>query len=125
VSGPGGSGGSGGLRTLAGLHGIELRHTDGFGTPVEVADETLLALLQALGVPIESPEQAPEAAAEVRREREGRLTEPVVVAWDGGAPDHPPRRPQVRRAWRLTLESGEEQSGEASFAAPAPSAPPR
>lgn len=72
------------LVRLARRHRVETSYEDAFGTLQTVAPDTLVAVLRALGVPIESPEKARsfldgEAAHEAD-------TPPVVVAWDGLLP---------------------------------------
>ena len=50
----------------------------------DASPEALVAVLRALGLPIDRPEDAPSAAARARGPASwSRVLEPVVVAWDG------------------------------------------
>ena len=80
--------------------------------------ETLLAVLRALGVAVESVRDARGALQSVQRTREDRMLEPVHVCWVGSL-----RRPllrvpwsQVTRRWQVSwrLEDGEEIQAEVS-----------
>ncbi len=74
------------LQELARLHGIQLAYQDGLGRHVEAGEDSLLAVLRALGANLDSADDVPEALRERREELAGRISEPVVVAWDGRAP---------------------------------------
>ncbi|HWN42740.1 MAG TPA: 4-alpha-glucanotransferase [Thermoanaerobaculia bacterium] len=74
------------LRELARLYGVETSYGDAMGRHVEASPESLLAVLRALGAPLESMDDVPEALAERRQELDERVIEPVLVAWDGRAP---------------------------------------
>ena len=76
----------GGLLELAGLYGVETSYEDAMGRNVEASPESLLAVLRALGAPLESVDDVPEALEERRRELSERVIEPVLVAWDGRVP---------------------------------------
>jgi 4-alpha-glucanotransferase len=74
------------LKELARLYGVEASYHDALGRYVEAGPESLLAVLRALGVPLESADGAATALEGRRRELEDRRMEPVLVAWDGRAP---------------------------------------
>jgi 4-alpha-glucanotransferase len=63
--------------------GIQRQYLDVNHQPQRAATETLLALLQTLGVAIENPERAADILSARRRLRAQRGVEPVLVAWDG------------------------------------------
>ncbi len=71
------------LHALAWEAGVYTRFHDGLGRVVAPSTETLVRVLAALGLPIESEEDAPAALDFFRREREAELLPPVAVAWDG------------------------------------------
>ena len=73
------------LRELARLYGVQTSYHDAMGRFVEARPEALLAVLRALGAPLDD-EDAAEALAGRRRELAERVIEPVLVAWDGRAP---------------------------------------
>ncbi len=108
------------LLRLARLCGVVTEHRDGFRELSRPSAQTLLAVLDALGVRLSSPEAA---AAEVRRRRQARwgsLLEPVTVCWQGRPPTAGIRVP-ARLAGRsiefaLQLENGTERAWSASCA---------
>jgi 4-alpha-glucanotransferase len=97
------------LRELARLHGVETSYQDAFGRRVEAGPESLVPVLSALGAPLDRVEDAPEALRELRQELEERVIEPVIVAWDGKAPDAMLRfgSDSGKLAIRFDLEGGE------------------
>lgn len=86
------------LRALARLHGVQLSHVDGNRTRRRAPTGTLVAILRALGEPIERAADAPEALS-ARRAGADPLVGPVVVAWDGVLP-------AAARRGKLDLEDG-------------------
>lgn len=74
------------LRELARLYGVQTSYHDAMGRNVEAREDALLGVLRALDAAVDSPEEVPEALRERREELAARITEPVVVAWDGRAP---------------------------------------
>ena len=71
------------LARLARSSGVFRWYEDANGERrVATADE-LLAVLRALDVPVERPEDAPRAMAEAERARWEQVVEPVVLAWQG------------------------------------------
>ena len=71
------------LHELARALGVEREWQAYDGTVCRVDDHHLLALARILGADVRSPSDAERALAGLRAEREARLVEPVVVAWDG------------------------------------------
>jgi len=71
------------LHVLAQLHRIQTSYRDVTGRRVAVPEPTLLALLGALGVRIDSSVDCRDAVREERLRRSAELIEPVLVAWDG------------------------------------------
>ncbi|MFB3738754.1 MAG: 4-alpha-glucanotransferase [Candidatus Velamenicoccus archaeovorus] len=73
--------------------------------------EATLAVLRALGSPVDRPEDVPEAVQERRDALRGRLLEPVTVAWDGVARPLelrlPARPARATVSLRLELEDGD------------------
>lgn len=63
--------------------GVATRFRDGLGKPVSVASETLIRVCAALGAPLSSASQAPEALKAVRAAAKATRLPPVLVAWDG------------------------------------------
>ena len=120
------------LEQLARLVGIETQYTDTFGQTHDVADETLLALIDAFGLTAD-PAVARRELAE--RQQHAPLGVRRVHFIDSKA-DHPElalHLPEGCREiyWTCRLESGEEHSGrltaaraEARFAMPLPAGLP-
>lgn len=75
------------LELLAGLYGVQTSYTDSQGRRQTAAPESLIAVLQAMNAPLDGPEDIAEALRARREDLEEQLAEPVVVAWDGVAPE--------------------------------------
>jgi len=71
------------LRALAKAHGVATEYRDLRYRTVPAATETLLQILQALGVTIRSPAQAKRLLTEHRALVRRQVLPPVLVAWDG------------------------------------------
>jgi 4-alpha-glucanotransferase len=102
------------LQTLARLYGVQTSYHNAMGQYVEPGPESLLGVLAALGAPVERLEDVSEALEARREELAGRLIEPVIVAWDGRAPQIVLRPgnatgPTGSATLHLDLESGERQ----------------
>ncbi|MCM8748605.1 4-alpha-glucanotransferase [Thermomicrobiaceae bacterium CFH 74404] len=98
------------LRRLAFSHGIQIAYRDIRGQRQTARPEALMAVLRALGTPIERPDDAPELLRARDVEQWSRRCEPVVVAWDDVPADLPLRLPSELDAGRLAaviaLEDG-------------------
>ena len=70
------------LRQLAFSHGVQIAYRDLRGQRRVARPEALLAVLRALGVPIQRPDQAPELLRARHVAQWRRPCEPVIVAWD-------------------------------------------
>ncbi|HYG64096.1 MAG TPA: 4-alpha-glucanotransferase, partial [Thermoanaerobaculia bacterium] len=98
------------LKSLAGLYGVQTSYWDAMGRHVEASPDSLLAALAALEAPVERREDVPEALAARHEELADRLIEPVVVAWDGHAPEIELRtRGGGSAGLHLDLEGGERR----------------
>lgn len=72
------------IRELARLYGIQTSYTDIIARRRRRASVAALrAVLQALGAPVERAADAPAAIHERRQQLWQRLSEPVMVAWEG------------------------------------------
>lgn len=99
------------------MYGVQIAFYDVHHWRQEASDETLLAVLRALGAPIE---RMADAAAVLRARRLAewtRMADPVAVAWDGrldsvGLRVRLGRRTLKRVAARIALEEGGERSWE-------------
>jgi 4-alpha-glucanotransferase len=80
LSGPGPD-----LAALAVRHGVHTSYTDVHGGTKRAADEVLVALLQALGVPLRGPADAAAVLRDERRAAVRRPLEPVLVHRLAGA----------------------------------------
>ena len=67
------------------MYRIQTSYQDASGKQVEAQPESLLAVLTALGAPVEGAGDVAEALQARREELAERMFEPVVVAWDGHA----------------------------------------
>jgi 4-alpha-glucanotransferase len=75
-----------GLHRLARFHGVQTAYHDNQGRRVSADAETLMAALQALGVPLRGAADIAPLLAIRERELWDRVLDPVVVAWlDDGA----------------------------------------
>jgi 4-alpha-glucanotransferase len=99
------------LTALAQRYGIETSYHTIWGEEHTASPEALLAVLRALGAPIESVADAHEALERRRWDEWSRPVDPVQAVWDGGPAQVEVRLPplQVSRTLTCTLypESGE------------------
>ena len=99
------------LGRLAARHGVEASYEDAWGRLREVSEETLVAVLQALGAPVSSAREAAGVLGGETATAAGSLSlPPVVVAWDGRLPPVPIGPADASRAvgLALALEDGGE-----------------
>jgi 4-alpha-glucanotransferase len=78
---PASAGGS--LAALAKARGVAVSYTDAHSRRREVSEDSLVAILRALGEPMERAADAPECLRAAEAEEAARPWPPVVVAWDG------------------------------------------
>ncbi len=98
------------LHRLATLHGVQLAYYDARGERKSATSESLLAVLRALGVSIESIEDAPRVLSGEQHRLWNTRVDPVAVAWVGSTSAVDLRLPfdhrDARIAARLSLEDG-------------------
>jgi 4-alpha-glucanotransferase len=97
---------------LAGLLGIAAHYTDAFGQGHEVSNETLLALIEAFGLPPD-PTLARQQLSDWERKAPLGLDPVHVVPAEATNPELELRLPSRCQniIWRCRLENGEERSG--------------
>jgi 4-alpha-glucanotransferase len=74
------------LVQLARAWGVDVSYRAYDGSRRRVSPDALVAVLRALGAPVERPEDAPDALRARIAEQHAILVEPVTVAWDGEPP---------------------------------------
>jgi len=104
------------LTRLARLHGIAPNYHDIWGTHHQVSDESLVALLGAIGVRADTPEAVDVALQEATHERWTHIVPPVLVLRAGAQPWRIACNVLVERLdapvrWTLQLETGEVREG--------------
>ena len=101
------------LQNLARAYGVETEYRDINGRRQEACPEALLAVLQALGAPIERIDDIPAARWERRQLYWRQPLEPVIVAWDGASAETDLRLLSDKASGtvqcHLKLETGEVQ----------------
>ncbi len=101
------------LRRLAQVYGIQVTYYDVFQHARTASHESLLAMLQVLGVPVASLSDVPAAWREYNHTLWQRLLEPVCVLWQGKPGMVPVRLPLETQSLflqcLLTLENGETE----------------
>jgi len=110
------------IGSLARAHGLERTFTDIAGRRRTASLESQLAVLRALGAPIERPADAAAALRDREAALGRRLLDPVRVAWEGGEQRLALRLPGSdlprRVACRVALENGttlEQRCGAATL----------
>ncbi len=100
------------IEHVARLVGIKARHTDGLGRTREVSDATLLALIEAFGLPADPP-RAIRVLAEEEREAPLGLSPVYLAHAEAPHPTVTLRLPVGCREilWSCLLENGEQRSG--------------
>ena len=106
------------LRQLASVHGIAGEYHDIWGTLHRVGDETLRALLHAMGVDASSDRAAGDALQAALRARWRRVLDPANVVRDDRRPWSivlrlPQRFDRAPLSWRIVAEDG--RASEAAF----------
>ncbi|MGQ9571879.1 MAG: 4-alpha-glucanotransferase [Dehalococcoidia bacterium] len=103
-----------GLTTLARMYGVQTAFYDLEGRRQQASPQALLHVLRALGAPIDTWADVPDAVRERRQELCSRALQPVAVAWDGQPIDVEVRLPvasaDATLRCQLTLESGDCRS---------------
>ena len=98
------------LGRLAHAYGVQTAYSDITHRRIRVSPQTLLAVLKALGAPLEKAKDARDALREHEQARWRRPCDPVVVAWDGGSAELslrlPPTLSDTRIGLHLRLEDG-------------------
>ncbi len=107
---------AGDLVRLAEAHGIQSRYVDGLGVAREASEASLVGVLRALGVAAEGEHEIRDSLAARAEQVAARWVEPVVVAWDGAAPEIDVRFPAGadRFSCHSDLESGERRGRDLS-----------
>ncbi|MEU9622825.1 4-alpha-glucanotransferase [Streptomyces sp. NPDC048155] len=72
-----------GLSRLAALHGVATSYSPSADITVPVSDDTVVAVLAALGVDATTPEAVRESLAAAESSARSRLLPPTLVAWTG------------------------------------------
>jgi 4-alpha-glucanotransferase len=103
------------LRVLAGLYDVQLEYKGFSGEQMHADSEAVLAVLRSLGADVSSLADVRSALEHRRAERAARISEPVIVAWDGKlnalelrTPGSAPERPH----FEVFLEDGGALCGE-------------
>lgn len=72
-----------GLSRLAALHGVATSYAPSADVTVSVPDDTVVAVLAALGVDAATPEAVRESLAAAEAVAASRLLPPTLVVWAG------------------------------------------
>ncbi|MGQ9748984.1 4-alpha-glucanotransferase [Desulfosoma sp.] len=110
------------LRRVAALCGIEPRYEDGWGQRHDVNEETLEALLAALGYPAQSPNDLLDVLDDLCERACRAVVDPVQVVSEGIHPvvvglTVPESLAYGRYRWHLRREDGSEAQGEGFLSA--------
>ncbi len=99
------------IQQLARHYGVQTAYVDVTRRPRQASPEALLCTLRALGAPVESMEDVPDALRERRQAQWERGGEPVIVAWEGKPAELELRMPRDRTSeslsCHLALDTGE------------------
>jgi len=109
---PAGNGELRALRRLARRRGVQTSYYDVLHRRVSPPPETLLAVLRALGEPLETFRDAKEALRAATESGWDRLCPPVCVSWDGGPAELELHVPAAARDDRARIMSSVEGGGE-------------
>ena len=106
--------GVGPLYKLAHLYGLQTAYYDVAHRRHQALPESLLAILKALGAPVETINDVPSALRQRNQELWQRLVEPVTVAWHGNPVLVEVRLPaavsDATLTGHLVMESGEQRT---------------
>lgn len=100
------------LQQLAGLCGVQSSYFDMEGRRKHASAQTLLSVLQAMGLPLESPTDAAPLLREQRLAPFRRRLEPVAVAWNGRLKVVPYCVPAGQAGAKLSLQLRREDGQE-------------
>lgn len=101
-----------GLARLAELHGVATSYAPSPDVTVPVADDTVIAVLAALGVDASTPEALTDALSRAESAAADALLPPTVVLWRAGPGEEPELPPSLASlppgtTLRVTTEEGE------------------
>ena len=96
------------LIRLARHYGVQTSYTDASGQEREAIPDALLTVLQCLGAPITSVDQA---SSLLNATADAKLIEPVLVAWDGVVSEFSIRLSKPGATFDIALENGDTRSG--------------
>jgi 4-alpha-glucanotransferase len=105
------------VRALAEACGVQTAYVDALGQRRVAGTEALLRGVQALGVPVRTPEACVDAARDRRRAWWRRGIEPVTVAWDGRALSVDVRVPSAAARARWSVEAVRDADAPSASAA--------
>ncbi|MFD7948882.1 4-alpha-glucanotransferase, partial [Streptomyces sp. NPDC059744] len=91
-----------GLSRLAALHGVATSYAPSADVTVSVPDDTVVAVLAALGVDAATPEAVRESLAAAEAVTASRLLPPTLVVWSGEP--LPPALTALRPGTTLEIE---------------------
>src|SRR6184192_3917772 len=100
------------LQQLAALHGIAAEYRDIWDNVHRVGDETLRALLAAMGIDASTDKAVDEALIRTNAARWGRVIDAAIVVREGAAAHIELRLPaktaDATLAWKIVAEDGRE-----------------
>lgn len=101
------------LRRLARACGVQTEYVNTSGAVQAATDESLIAVLRALGVALADPGEAEPALLGRQLQAWRRAVEPVLVAWDGGPTPAELRLPADHPAAEVACRLVADETGEA------------
>jgi 4-alpha-glucanotransferase len=111
------------LARLAELHGVATSYSPAPDVDVPVPDDTVVAVLAALGVDASTPDALDAALKHAESAAESRLLPPTVVLWgarDGDEPEFPPALTALPAGTGLRLETEDGEALELPLPGPDP-----
>ncbi|MEX2015039.1 MAG: 4-alpha-glucanotransferase, partial [Candidatus Hydrogenedentales bacterium] len=103
-----------GLHALADAYGLKRSYLDNEGKRRSASPEAIVAVLQALGAPIATTADAPDALAQLKEQQAARWLEPILLGQQGrklSARLNTPPGATQKVQYRLTQEHGETHEG--------------